>query len=105
MGMLKKAASGVLWLRTDTVALLPCSRYEYAPLVKRAAALPVEGRVLAHLGWAGQTTNFFEHSLPLTMWALLERLLAIDVNYSTAPVCQYRYLHVCKSLDAWSCPV
>ncbi len=42
--------------------------YEYAPLVKRAAALPVEGRVLAHLGWAGQTTNFFEHSLPLTMW-------------------------------------
>ncbi len=23
MGMLKKAASGVLWLRTDTVALLP----------------------------------------------------------------------------------
>ena len=41
--------------------------YEYAPRVKRAAALPVEGRVLARLGWAGQTTNFFEHSLPLTM--------------------------------------
>ncbi len=32
-----------------------------------AAALPVEGRVLARLGWAGQTTTFFEHSLPLTM--------------------------------------
>ncbi len=30
-----------------------------------AAALPVEGRVLARLGWAGQTTDFFEHSLPL----------------------------------------
>ncbi len=41
--------------------------YEYAPRVKRAAALPVEGCVLARLGWAGQTTNFFEHSLPLTM--------------------------------------
>ena len=33
-----------------------------------AAALPVEGRVLARLGWAGQTTDFFEHSLPLSMW-------------------------------------
>jgi hypothetical protein len=32
-----------------------------------AAALPVEGCVLARLGWAGQTTDFFEHSLPLTM--------------------------------------
>ncbi len=32
--------------------------YEYAPRVKRAAALPVEGRVLARLGWAGQTTDF-----------------------------------------------
>jgi len=41
--------------------------YEYAPRVKMAAALPVEGRVLARLGWAGQTTNFFEHSLPLTI--------------------------------------
>ncbi len=41
--------------------------YEYAPRVKMAAALPVEGRVLARLGWAGQTTDFFEHSLPLTM--------------------------------------
>ena len=42
--------------------------YEYAPRVKRAAALPVEGCVLARLGWAGQTKDFFEHSLPLTMW-------------------------------------
>jgi len=41
--------------------------YEYAPRVKRAAALPVEGRVLARLGWAGQTRDFFEHSLPLMM--------------------------------------
>jgi len=49
--------------------------YEYAPRVKRAAALPVEGRVLARLGWAGQTTDpserlracFFEYSLRLTM--------------------------------------
>ncbi len=39
--------------------------YEYAPRVKMAAALPVEGRVLARLGWAGQTMNFFEQSLPL----------------------------------------
>ncbi len=37
----------------------------YAPRVKMAAALPVEGRVLARLGWAGQTTDFFEHSLQL----------------------------------------
>ncbi len=35
--------------------------YEYAPRVKTAAALPVDGRVLARLGWAGQTTDFFEH--------------------------------------------
>ncbi len=63
--MLKKAASGVL-------AILPCSRTgEYAPRVKTAAALPVEGRVLARLGWAGQTTDFFEHSLPLTMFVFL----------------------------------
>ncbi len=41
--------------------------YEYAPRVKKAAALPVEGRVLARLGWAGQTRDFFEHSLQLTM--------------------------------------
>ncbi len=38
--------------------------YEYAPRVKTAAALPVEERVLARLGWAGQTTDFFEHSPP-----------------------------------------
>ncbi len=50
------------------VAIFTCSRtYEYAPRVKMAAALPVEGRVLARLGWAGQTRDFFEHSLPLTM--------------------------------------
>jgi len=32
-----------------------------------ASALPVEGRVLASWGCAGQTTDFFEHSLPLTI--------------------------------------
>ncbi len=31
--------------------------YEYAPRAKAPAALPVEGRVLARLGWAGQTTS------------------------------------------------
>jgi len=41
--------------------------YEYAPRVKMTAALPGEGRVLARLGWAGQTRDFFEHSLQLTM--------------------------------------
>ncbi len=52
-GMLKKAASGVL-------ALLPCfTYYEYAPRVKMAAALPVEGRVLARLGRAGQNNGLF----------------------------------------------
>ncbi len=40
---------------------------KYAPRVKMAAALPVERRVLARLGWVGQTCDFFEHSLPLTM--------------------------------------
>jgi len=39
----------------------------YAPRLKMAAALPVEGRVLVRMGWAGQTTDFFEHSLPLMM--------------------------------------
>ncbi len=34
--------------------------YEYAPRAKAPAALPVEGRVLARLGWAGQTTVLFE---------------------------------------------
>ncbi len=45
--------------------------YEYAPRAKPTppkwlrrpgapAALPVEGRVLARLGWAGQTTGLFE---------------------------------------------
>jgi len=34
--------------------------YEYAPRAKAPAALPVEGRVLARLGWAGQTTGLFE---------------------------------------------
>ena len=35
--------------------------YEYAPRVKRAAALPVEGRA-----WVGRvkTKDFFEHSPP-----------------------------------------
>ncbi len=37
----------------------------YAPRVKMAAALPVEGRVLVRMGWAGQTKDFFEHSLQL----------------------------------------
>ncbi len=36
--------------------------YEYAPRAKSPAALPVERRVLARLGWAGQTTFLFEHS-------------------------------------------
>jgi len=49
--------------------------YEYAPRVKMAAALPVEGRVSARLGWAGQTTDFFEHSLPLTMRGSSEALI------------------------------
>ncbi len=48
--------------------------YEYAPRAKPTppkwlrrpgapAALPVEGRVLAHLGWAGQTWVFLNSSL------------------------------------------
>ncbi len=88
--MLKKAASGVLWLRTDTgspfcrtfgltdlplFAAFALTYKVYAPRVKKAAALPVEGRVLARLGWAGQTTDFFEHSLPLTMWSSSEAFI------------------------------
>jgi hypothetical protein len=34
--------------------------YEYAPRATAPAALPVKGRVLARLGWAGQTTSLFE---------------------------------------------
>ena len=70
--MLKKAASGVPCLRRSgfaqagrPFAVLTYSMY--APRVKMAAALPVEGRVLARLGWAGQTTDFFEHSPQLML--------------------------------------
>jgi len=37
----------------------------YAPRAKGPAALPVEGRVLGRLGWAGQTTGLFEPPLAL----------------------------------------
>ncbi len=59
--------------------------YEYAPRVKTAAALPVEERVLARLGWAGQTTDFFEHSLSLISVAVLKHLRRMDLKYSIAP--------------------
>jgi hypothetical protein len=62
-------------IRNESVHCIPCGNveksrqqrsrlfavltyYEYAPRVKMAGALPVEGRVFARLGWAGQTTNF-----------------------------------------------
>ena len=35
--------------------------YVYAPLAKGPAALPVERRVLARRGWAGEMTGLFEH--------------------------------------------
>jgi len=74
MGMLKKAASlrqgygghasGVPWLRTGTVALLPCSR---TPRTFRASSLlrrsGYEGREWLWPCW----TDFFEHSLRLMM--------------------------------------
>ncbi len=56
IGMLKKAASGV-------IAAWPCSRTPPdAPLVQEAAALPEERHVLACTGWAGGIANLFEHS-------------------------------------------
>jgi hypothetical protein len=36
-----------------------------------AAALPVERRVLARLGWAGQTLDLLEHSLQLDTTRLI----------------------------------
>ncbi len=60
--------------------------WEYAPRVKTAAALPVEGRVLARLGWAGQTTDFFEHSLSLMSVTVLKHLWPMDMKYSTDPI-------------------
>jgi hypothetical protein len=86
MGMLKKAASGVL-------ALLPNLRAHRlaalcgvcAPRVKMAAALPVEGRVLARLGWAGQTADFFEHPLPLTMRGSSETSICYWSEISNRP--------------------
>ncbi|MFB3114753.1 MAG: hypothetical protein ACE1ZW_02095 [Nitrospirales bacterium] len=59
--------------------------YEYAPRVKTAAALPVEERVLARLGWAGQTTDFFEHSHSLISVTVLKHLRRMDLKYSIAP--------------------
>jgi len=67
--MLKKAASGVL-------ALLPCSR--------------TMSTLRASKGLRPCWTNFFEHFLPLTMRGLSGAFLAIDVNYSTAPVSKNR---------------
>ncbi len=95
--MLKKAASLRQGYGRPARAFLACrsgfaqagrhfavlTYYEYAPRVKRAAVLPVEWRVLARLGWAGQTTDFFEHSLPLTMRGSSELLFATGVKYST----------------------
>ncbi len=60
--------------------------YEYAPRVKRAAALPVEGRVLARLGWAGQTTDVLNIPSHWRCVAQLKPLLAIDGKYSTVHV-------------------
>ncbi len=82
MGMLKKAASGVLAILptfglTDLplFAAFALTYSMYAPRVKMAAVLPVDERVLARLGWAGQTTDFFEHSLQLmevvSSWACI----------------------------------
>ena len=69
-GLLKKHAlsltegfaSGVLGLRRSGFAqagrpFVVLTYYEYAPRANAPAALPVEGRVLARLGWAGQTTS------------------------------------------------
>jgi len=78
MGMLKKAASlrqgygrqasGSMRAEAASrrqVAILPCSRTESTLRASKwLRPCPWKG-VLAHLGWAGQTTNFFEHSLPL----------------------------------------
>ena len=44
--------------------------YEYAPRAKAPAALPVEGRVLARLGWAGQTTGLCEQPLGFFVYTL-----------------------------------
>ena len=44
--------------------------YEYAPRAKAPAALPVEGRVLARLGWAGQTTGLFEQPIGFFVYTL-----------------------------------
>jgi len=43
-------------------AFVVLTYYEYASRTKFPAALPVERRVLARPGWAGQTTFLFEHS-------------------------------------------
>jgi|GEM_PF-6598510 len=65
--MLKKSASGVPCLRRSGFAqagraFVVLTYFAYAPRAKPPAALPVEGRVLARLGWAGQTILLFEHS-------------------------------------------
>jgi len=52
MGMLKKAASGVL-------ALLPCSRTE--SMLRASKGMRPFLRLCSGQGW----TDFFEHSLPL----------------------------------------
>ena len=68
LSLAEGASSGVLGplsdLRAHSLAALRGVRAHvllYAPRAKEPAALPVEGRVLARLGWAGQTMDLFEH--------------------------------------------
>ena len=64
--MLKKSTSGVPCLRRSGSAqagqpFVVLTYSVYAPRAKGPAALPVERRVLARRGWAGEMTGFFEH--------------------------------------------
>ncbi len=91
MGMLKKAASSVLGLRTDTVALLPCSRLRVRSARHAySAEVSYEGRkglrpflrLCSGQGW----TDFFEHSLPLMRAVFPGASMGMDLKYSTDPL-------------------
>ncbi len=55
--MLKKSASGVLDILSSS------HRAQYVPGTNPFAALSEERRILAYMGWAGETAGLLEHAL------------------------------------------
>jgi hypothetical protein len=70
MGILKKSPSGVLVARIPhNGGALRDDAPMYFSSSSLPAALAMERRVLAQLGWEGQTARLFEHSRLLGMFS------------------------------------